>query len=272
MSRAQGRVGRVMAAGVLADVLAMAGAGGGGCQNRNAAAGGGATVASAEDLFAAKRYAEAKARAELDYSRTKGEAQHRSALIAGMASHACGKNGEAQRWLEPLLLNTAPEIAGRAAATLAIMAQEQKDPARAAALYTRAAQQLTGDDSARAGLRAGHAQTELNQFAQARDSYDAAFNAAQTPALKAAIQPYTEPGPFAVQVGVFSSKPNADRKAHEIQPKASQLGMTPTQVKAKTASGKTSFVVQVGRFLNRQAAVLAGKRLGTQAVVVPVGD
>jgi tetratricopeptide (TPR) repeat protein len=258
-------------------VLAAA-AGGAGCQGKpggGTQAGGGtaAITMSAEDLYAAGRFSEAKARAEVDYRQISGAAKRRSALTAGMASHALGQTAEARGWLEPLLKDHDPQIAGRAAAALGLIAQSQKDPTRAASLLEQASHQLSGDLAARASLRAGHAQTELNQFAQAKASYDTALTQAQSSELKSAIVPYTVPGPYSLQVGVFGSKPNADRKAREIQAQIAQLGYGWPQVTPRTGSdGKPSFAVRVGRFVNRYAAVLAGGRLGVPAVVVKADE
>lgn len=246
-----------------------------GCQNRSAGAGAGAsaTVASAEDLYRSGRYAEAKAIAENDFRRRDGVARKRAALTAGLSSHALGKTAEARGWLEPLLSDSDPEIAGRAAAALGIIADTQNDHARAATLFAQAARQLTGDDAARAALRAGHAQTELKQWNEAKASYDAALGAAQTPALRQAIEPYTLPGPFAIQLGLFSSKPNADRKAREVQPQMARLGLGLPQVAPRrAANGTAGFAVLIGRYINRYAAVAASEKIGSTAMVVPAGE
>jgi hypothetical protein len=72
---------------------------------------------------------------------------------------------------------------------------------------------------------------------------------------------------------VFGSKPNADRKAKEIQGQVVRLGLGAPQVASRRGSdGKPSFAVRVGQFVNRQAAVLAGGKLGIQAVVVKADE
>lgn len=260
----------------LAGIAAVALAGGvafpSGCQNRTAGLHGApsAAVASAQDLFNAGRFAEAKSVAESDFRRQSGTARKRAALTAGMSSHALGKTAEARGWLQPLLSDADPEIAGRAAAALGLIAESQHDHAQAATYFDQAARQLHGDDAARAALRAGHAQTELKLWKQAEASYAAALAAAQSPAVRHAIEPYTRPGPFAIQLGLFSSKPNADRKSREVGPRMVRLGLGAPEVAPRKASNGTSgFAVLLGPYVNRYAAVAASEKIGVAAVVVP---
>lgn len=245
----------------------------GGCQSRTAGLnrGASATVASAQDLFNQGRFAEARSVAESDFRRHNGVARDQAALIAGMACHALGKTAQARGWLEPLLSNAKPEIAGRAAAALGLIAEAQNDEARAATLFAQAARQLQGDDAARAALRAGHAQTELKLWSQADSSYAEALSKAQSPAVRNAIEPYTRPGPFAIQLGMFSSKPNADRKLREIGPQMARLGLGVPEVSPrKAANGTSGFAVLIGRYINRYAAVAASEKIRVASVVVPV--
>ncbi len=243
-----------------------------GCQKHGGARAGtstATTLSSAEELYHAGRYAEAKARAEHDYRRCDGQARRHAALTAGMAAHALGKTAEARGWLEPLVNDDDPAVSGRACAALGVIALQQGDHARSATLLSSAASKLGGDDSARALLRAGHALSALGRSGEAATSYQAALAAAQTPTLQAAIRPYTQPGPFSLQVGVFSTKPNAEQRASEVRTQAARLGLgSPRIAQVRPEKGGQGYSVQVGSFTNRYAAVLASEKLVTPSVIV----
>lgn len=268
---AGGMAGLLTAAAVLA-------AAAGGCQKQT---GGGVVDSSstvtrppaggpmnAQALYEINKYQAALAAAEQEYATSSGTAQTRAALIAGLSAHALGKDAEAQRWLMPLASNPNPDIAGRANSTLGMIASKSGQNAQAAEMLCRGAAQLSGDNAARAWLRAGHAYTEMRDYVNAKRCYDAALGAAATPPVKAAIEPYAAPGPFALQLGVFSAKANADRKANEVRAVLARLGYGTPRVIRSSAGGR--FTVIAGNFANRQAAVLGSEKLpkGTGAIVV----
>lgn len=256
--------------GLVVSVLLLAGVSG--CQKQGTPSGAGGeatTLQPAEDLYRAGRYREARARAEIDCRRSSGLARRRAALTAGLAAHALGDSTDARGWLEPLLADEDPAIAGRASAAVGMMADQQGDHGRAAELLSSAASKLNGDDSARAALRAGHAYSALGRLSEASASYQSALATATSPALQAAIRPYTEPGPFALQVGLFTSRPNAEQRAAELRGTTARFGWSPPRVASVVASGgKPGYSVRVGSFASRHAAVVAGERLGTPSIVV----
>lgn len=255
------------AAGLLAGLVGLAA----GCQKHGPSGPDGQPVVaqSAADLYQAQRFAEAKARAEFDYKTTSGPARRLAALTAGLSAHAMNQPAEATVWLEPLLSDPDPDISGRAAVSLGVIAESRGEHARAAELFTQASKQLEGDAAARAALRAGHAQTAMKKFAEASESYRAGVAAAQTPGVRQAIEPYTETGPFALQVGMFHSKANAERKAREVRSQAARLGLGAPQIAmVPAANGKAGYSVRIGRFINRHAAHMASESLATPSVVV----
>lgn len=246
------------------------------CQKNTARAGDGPVLQSASELYASGRFSEAKARAELDYRRLDGEPKRTAALTAGLSAHALNKTAEARGWLTPLISDSNPEIAGRANATLGLIAEKAGSEAEAAERLMQASNLLSGDEAARAAFRAGHSFTALNRFGEAGTAYRTAVSKAESPSVRSAYEPYTQPGPFAVQMGVFASKPNADRKAVESRNRTSQLGLGVPFVKpVNSAAGKSgvlAFSVRVGSFMNRHAASLACQKLGSQAVVVAAAE
>lgn len=246
------------------------------CQKSTARSGDGPTVQTASDLYAAGRFSEAQARAEVDFRRLDGEARRAAALTAGLSAHALNRTAEARGWLTPLINDPNPEIAGRANAALGLIAEKAGSQAEAAERLVQASNLLRGDEAARAAFRAGHSFTALNRFDEAATAYRNAVSKAESPQVRSAYEPYIQPGPFSVQMGVFTSKLNADRKAAESRPRTTHLGLGVPFVKpVNSAGGKPgvlAFSVRVGSFVNRHAAALACQKLGSQAVVVAAAE
>lgn len=227
------------------------------------------TSGSATELFEARRFSEAKQVAEAELAKNPtGRSREVPQLIAGLSSHAMGQDAEAQRYLEPLTGSADPQISGRAEAALGQIAQKRGQHAYAADLLTRAASKLDGDDAARASVRAGNSLAAINKNSEAMTQYRNAQTQAESDEVRKHAATMTEPGPFALQTGVFSTRANAERRAGELRPKAGSLGLGTVRIVPESRAGKTEYSVQVGTFASRQAANAARGRLGEQAVVV----
>lgn len=225
--------------------------------------------ASSTDLYAAGRFNEAKAKAADEASVARVADREEAALTAGLSAYAINQDDEARRWLSPLTVSRNREVRGKAGATLGLISQRRNEHTRAAELLTRASTDLDGDDSARASLQAGHSLTALGRHIEASQQYRRATGSAQSAGLQATVRPYTEPGPFVVQLGVFGSKANADRTASQAAARSRKAGFGSPKVAAVTDSqGRTGYAVRVGVFPSRQAAVEGRTKLGGSGVVV----
>jgi|GEM_PF-969323 len=210
------------------------------------------------------RYSVAKSLAEAEMRRTTGPAADRAALIAGLAAHAQNQHSDAERLLSPLASNPDREIAGRAQACLGLIAAERKEHAKAADLLASAARRLSGNEAARAAMFAGDCLAALGRSAEARTQYSIASANASDAALKRSIADRLEIGNFTVQVGVYSSRANAQKAAMDISGAAAMLGLgEPRIVERVEAGGGRSYVVQVGRFSTRRQGTQAQARLGS---------
>ncbi|MBY0261887.1 MAG: SPOR domain-containing protein [Phycisphaerales bacterium] len=268
----------VLVAGML---VALVGAGGlGGCGKKNTAANGpgGASEASARPvindndfvgLYKARRFREARESAEAAIPKAKDRDREVAQLTAGCAAHAMGDLEGAKRHLTPLTGSKDPAISGRAEACLGQIAQAQGQQAYAATLFKNAAGKLDGDDAARAGVRAGNALSSIGQHGQAIQQYKAAAAEAESAGVKQTAAAMSEPGPFAVQAGVFASQANAEARARQLQTSAVRYGYGTPRVVPAIANGRKTFSVKIGVFPTRQAAADARGKLGlTQTVVV----
>lgn len=210
------------------------------------------------------RYSMARSLAESEMRRASGPAADRAALIAGLAAHAQDQDSDAERLLSPLTSNPDREIAGRAQACLGLIAAERKQHDKAADLLAAAARRLSGDEAARAAMFAGDCLAALGRNAEARTQYSVASANASDASLKRAIADRLEIGNFTVQVGVFSSRANAQKAAMDVAGPAAMLGLgEPRIVERAEAGGGRSYVVQVGRFSTRRQGSQAQAKLGS---------
>jgi len=222
-------------------------------------------------------YASAKARAG-DPNRP--GAEERAALVVGLSAHAMGEDVEAERWLRPLRGSRNAEIAGKALATLGLIASERDEHERAAALLSEAANKLEGDDAANklegddaayAAFHAGEAYASLGRIDAARLQYNAAYAAADDPKLQRRVTERLSRSAFTLQLGAFSSRHNAQQAVREFTPITVGVGLgAPRIIRAERSGGRVLYLVQVGRFNDRDDASVARQRLGGDAVIAAV--
>lgn len=220
--------------------------------------------------YARGDYSGAKSTALAQASKASGIEKDRANLIAGLSAAQLSENSEATRYLSPLTGHSDPEIAGRATAGMGLVARNQGEKAKGASLMSEGAKKLTGDTAAKAHLGAGDTYAEIGAKDQAMAEYRAGAGVAQRPDLKASLQERLEGKRYTVQVGAFSSRSNADRKAGEVRSKAESLGLGAPRIQSGSANGKTSYMVQIGNYPTRQDAKLAAMKMGSGAVVAQI--
>src|SRR5690606_25551381 len=172
-----------------------------------------ADSASYVSQFARGDYAEAKATALSQAQRSSGVERDRANLIAGLSAAQLGENAEATRLLSGLTNHADKEIAGRAIAGTGLVARNQGDKARGAALMADGANKLSGDTAAKAHLAAGDTYAELGAREQAIAEYTAGAAVAQRADIKASLLERKEGKRYTVQLGAFANKSNADKRA-----------------------------------------------------------
>lgn len=229
--------------------------------------------------FEQHKYAEAYDSAAAAATKLKGQDRDRAALIAGQSAQAVNRNDDARMWLEPLLNNPDSAIAGRAGATLGLVALEQGENSKAAELLDAASRKLSGDEAARAAMYSGDALRNMNQGSRARESYVRAQAMVKTDAdLRTHIgerlsgtttiaAPAPGKGRYSVQVGAFGSP----SRAGEAAVKYGRFGATRV-VQSPGASGQTFHKVRIGSFASRAEAETLKNKIGSEARVVETND
>lgn len=243
--------------------------------------------------YNSRNYSEAYRLAEEQAARSSGAKKDQAALIAGLSAHAMNRNDDAKRWLEPLAVTSKDEqIAGRAGATLGILAAESRQHDKAVRYLSEAGEKLDGNDAARAWLYAGDSYRALNKPSEAREAYAKAeglvtdgsdLEAMARQRIAAPIVPqFTgEPyrgvigtsaptsAPFTLQMGAFSSQANAESAARRLGRPAMAIGQ-PYVVQTTAKNGKPMWALRVGGFSTADQARQAAKAAQLQgAIPVP---
>lgn len=270
------RAMRGLFAGVCGAVAAVIG---GGCESGPTAPAGPGYM----ELYLSGRYVEAYSTASTQAKESPaGAERERASLVAGQSAHALDRDLEAEPWLKPLLLSEDPVIAGKAGATLGLIAQETGRHSEAITLLQPSVERLSGDDAARAAVYTGDSYRALGQESQARSYYERAQRQASSDvSLRSMVADRLRPkaataakqGGFSVQLGAYSSQQRAQAVADRARLRAQGLSLGAPRVVETKRGSQTLYVVQVGRFSTRPAAEGAQKRLATAgSKVMPADD
>ncbi len=221
------------------------------------------------ELYQQRQYPEALREGEQVAQSAKPPESDKAALIAGMSAYELKKYTEAERWLRPASRSSDPQIAGRASATMGLVNAARERYSPAAIDFSAAGRRLEGDEAARAHFFAGECYSILGRLDAAKRSYDQAKAAAQDPALRSRVSNRVNASGYTLQLGAFSNRANADKMLASASQRASKSGLaSPTIIATPDATGRTIYLVQVGRFTTKEEAAVAKSRVGGDAVVV----
>jgi len=210
---------------------------------------------SYDGYYARGRYEQAYASA-VAVARAPGGVD-RASLTAGLAAEALRRDDRARAWLTPIARRGSGELAARARAGLALIELRTGDAARAGRELEAAAAELDGA----AGRRAASAAAE----AYRRAGLDA--DAARAGRLARGLLTQADGGGYTLQVGAYSTRSRAQRRAAEVVAAARASGLGPPRVEALSRGGERLYSVRVGRFASEADAARALRTLGVEAIV-----
>jgi tetratricopeptide (TPR) repeat protein len=277
-----GRAKRIM----LAAILAVAAIGLGGCSSGSKA------EESYLDAYKSKEYPKALALSESTAKRSTGPAKEQASLIAGLSAHALNKDDEAEEWLRPLSINAkSDEVAGRAGATLGLIAMDRRQFDAAANQLSTAGEKLSGDEGARAWLYAGDAYRQIGSVDKAKAAYVKAESEVQSntelrlmiaqrrtspinppagPPYNGAVGSSAPSGArFTIQMGAFTTMASAQDAAKRLGRQAMTIGV-PYIVQTAGKDGKSMYALRVGGFATREQARMRAGTGPKGSIVVPV--
>ncbi len=235
-----------------------------------AGGGGSAPLDAAARAYEAGRYDEAFAEAERAASTGAGRARVQGQYYAGMSAFQLGRGAEAERYLRGLTEDADDSIAGHSSATLGLIALEGRRYAEAVERFRAASGRLEGNDRAWAAYHCGLAYQGLGQLSAARTQFVLARGSATEESLRnLAVAALGETG-YVLQIGAFSSRSNAERKAMEFEGRFKERYGAATVVERREGA-ETLFLVQVGLFQSYESARRALQETRETGMVVPVG-
>lgn len=268
---------RLFRAAVLGAAMIAGGAGLTGCSSD-----GGSSQATIAEDYDAGNYESAYKRAVQVANRSSGRAKDEASLYAGLSAQSMGDTAEAEKWLAPLTSSSDSAIAGRAGAALGVLEMDRGNHQRAVTLLEQASRNLSGDDAARALYYAGQSYEAMGNNAQATAKYREASSLAMDSSLKSQIDSRMSAGGqtagggsggYSIQLGAFGNRANADKLASQVAGQAESLGFGQPRVAQKQdGSGRTLWVVYVGRFPSLQEASKAKKPFGGGAFAAAATD
>jgi hypothetical protein len=215
--------------------------------------------------YHAGRYATALQRAAAVQAGTAGDRSADAAYVGGLAAYRLGDLTEARGRLVVATGSSSPATTGKARATLGLVLADQGRPQEAAAEFAAAARTLTADDAQRAALHAAKAYRRAGDEAAAETWLRVAQGRGRRPGAAGA----GTAGRFTLQAGAYRQRPRAEQAAVEAAAIAEGHGYAPVRiVPRRDERGGVLYVVQVGRFESRTAAVSARQRLGRLQYIV----
>lgn len=244
---------------MLALVLCMAG-----CDSAPRSAGFDAAVAHYET----GRYRESFEAAVAVQRQAVGENRTRAAYVAGLSAYRLNQIDEAERRFLVAAESTSSETAGRARAMLGAIRLDQSRPLDAAEHYKAAARLLTGHEANEASYRAGRAYQAGGDWSSARAQFTIAGSRAVDPALRRDANAQLARSGFAIQVGAFSNRENADLAARDAQVTADRYGLSPARIVVRREARGELFLVQFGEFGTRESAESLRRQIGNLRWIV----
>lgn len=221
-----------------------------------------------QQAYEQKQYAQALDKATLVAQDDHAQDHQRAALVAGMSAQSLGKYDEAKKWLIPLKLSPDKDIAARARASLGLIAKAEGKTAEAATLLSGSADQLDGDEAARAKMNAGDAYRQLGLETKAQEEYKEASTEATDPTLKAAASQKARPLVYFVQCGAYSSRQAAEKQVKAIAGQVAKAGQPAPTISQSAPNGTPLFAVRVGPYADKQQAMTAKARMNLSGAAV----
>jgi hypothetical protein len=215
--------------------------------------------------YHAGRYATALQEAVAVQESTSGDEQGDAAYVGGLAAYRLGDLSEAGARLSVAVDSKSPQTAGKARAVLGLVRVDQGRSDEAAGHFAAASRALEGDNARMAAFSAAKAYERTGDEAAA----EAWHRVADGRSRWAITGTAPAAGNFTLQAGAYRRRPSAELAAVEAATLAEDHGLSPVRIVSRRDDrGDVLYLVQVGRFESRTAAMSARQRLGRLQYIV----
>lgn len=245
-----------------------------GCDNNQRTTG----LEVAVSQYEASQYREAFDTAVRTQRAAQNPERARAAYVAGLAAYHLNQPDEAERRFLIAQQSPEPETAGRARAMLGTIRMDQDRPLDAAEHFKAAARLLNGREANEAAYRAGQAYQAGGESSSARAQFTIAGSRASASGgdadLRASANEQLTRTGFAIQVGAFRDRANAETAAQEAQTIADRHGLGDVRIITQSDPRSRGFlyVVQFGQFGTRSTADDMRQRIGNLRWIVTRAD
>lgn len=230
------------------------------------------SLALLNSAYEAEQYSAAFSQGEALYNSSRGQTRDHVAYITGLCAFQLNQPFKVRQYLQPLINNTNPLIAGNSAATLGLSELQAAESNLAAEHLIKASELLKREDKAKACYYAGLAYQQMGRTSAARTQFIIAMGASKDSAFKHMVQAELNQTGFTIQLGLFREYENAERIANDFN--ATNAAKDLGQARIVTVSddaGRTIYQVQVGRFQSMQSADRARNKITMPSIVTTLG-
>lgn len=224
--------------------------------------------------YGAGQYREAFESASRAQRSARDGVRARAAYVAGLAAYHLNQPDEAERRFLAAETSAEPDTAGRAKAMLGTIRMDQGRPLDAAAYYKSAARLLTGREANEAAYRAGRAYQAGGDMSSARAQFTIAGSRASDVELRDNANSALARTGFAIQVGAFRDRANAEAAGQDAQIIADRYGLGEVRIISQfdPRTREPLFVVQFGQFGTRDTADAMRRSIGNLRWIVTRAD
>jgi len=219
------------------------------------------------------QYERALRQAEIEARRASGLRRDEAYYLAGLSAYRLGRGEQAIDHLARATRSRDDTLAAEAHATLGLIHAGRRNDTTARRHLQAAVDDLRGPDRAQVHYQLGRIDQRAGRWASARSHLSIALSLSDDAHFRRVIRQHMAAEGFTLQFGAYSDRARARRQAADLRRTAQRLRTAyPEVVPSVTESGRTLYLVQMGRFTTEAQARRAAERSGEDDVfVVPAG-
>ena len=199
-----------------------------------------------------------------------GPLREEAAYIAGLSASQLKDWSRADRYLAIASRSSDKELSGKALAQRGLVANKRGNYDASARYLSQAAGKLNGQDRANCYYHAAVAEQKLGRWPKSRTHLTMARSSSKDPAFRKRVDQQRKVSGYAIQLGAYRDRNNAQKYAKDQAVKLQGLSLRPTRI---VVTSDRLYRVQVGQFKTQALAKNAAVRMGNdKPIIVPIVD